>query len=133
MRILFDNGAPKPIARSLTGHEITYARPIGWHELKNGDLIQKAEEAGYDVLLSHRQKYPVSAEPFRAENLAGDSRQLAMAARPVVSRSNRRRGERLYAGQLYRSGHSVQVRPTPRFSCDAGAGVGVVFPIWIHR
>ena len=52
MRILFDNGAPKPIARSLTGHEITYARPIGWHELKNGDLIEKAEEGGYEVLLS---------------------------------------------------------------------------------
>ena len=52
MRILFDNGAPKPIARSSTGHEITYARPIGWHELKNGDLIQKAEAAGYEVLLS---------------------------------------------------------------------------------
>jgi len=52
MKILFDNGTPKPIARSLTGHEITYARRIGWHELKNGDLIQRAEEAGYEVLLS---------------------------------------------------------------------------------
>ena len=52
MKILFDNGAPKPIARSLTGHEITYARKIGWHEMENGELIQKAEEAGYEVLLS---------------------------------------------------------------------------------
>ena len=49
---MFDNGAPKPIARSLTGHEITYARKIGWHEMENGELIQKAEEAGYEVLLS---------------------------------------------------------------------------------
>jgi predicted nuclease of predicted toxin-antitoxin system len=52
MKILFDNGAPKPIARCLTGHEITYARRIGWHELENGELIQIAEEAGYEVLLS---------------------------------------------------------------------------------
>jgi hypothetical protein len=52
MRILFDNGTPKPIARSLTGHEITYARQIGWHELENGELLQKAEEAGYEVLLT---------------------------------------------------------------------------------
>ena len=52
MKILFDNGTPKPIARSLSGHEVTYARKIGWHELENGELIQKAEEAGYDVLLS---------------------------------------------------------------------------------
>jgi hypothetical protein len=52
MKILFDNGTPKPIARCLTGHEVTYARRIGWHELENGELIQRAEEAGYDVLLS---------------------------------------------------------------------------------
>lgn len=52
MKILFDNGTPKPIARSLVGHEITFARRIGWHELENGELIQKAEEAGYEVLLS---------------------------------------------------------------------------------
>jgi hypothetical protein len=52
MKILFDNGTPKPIARSLPGHEITYARQIGWHELENGALIEKAEEAGYELLLS---------------------------------------------------------------------------------
>jgi hypothetical protein len=52
MKILFDNGTPKPIARSLPGHEIVYARKIGWHQFANGRLIQRAEEAGYDVLLS---------------------------------------------------------------------------------
>jgi hypothetical protein len=51
MKVLFDNGTLKPIARSLTGQETSYARRIGWHELKNGDLIQQTEEAGYDVLL----------------------------------------------------------------------------------
>lgn len=29
MRILFDNGTPKPIARSLVGHQVTRAREIG--------------------------------------------------------------------------------------------------------
>jgi predicted nuclease of predicted toxin-antitoxin system len=52
MKILFDHGVPKPIARSLTGYEVTYARRIGWHEMGNGELIQQAEEAGYEVLLS---------------------------------------------------------------------------------
>jgi len=52
MKILFDNGTPKPIARRLVGHEVTYARKIGWHELGNGELLQKAEEAGYEVLIS---------------------------------------------------------------------------------
>jgi len=52
MKVLFDNGTPKPISRRLIGHEVTHARQIGWHELENGELIQKAEKAGYDVLLS---------------------------------------------------------------------------------
>jgi len=30
MRILFDNGTPNPIARSLTEHEVAFARQIGW-------------------------------------------------------------------------------------------------------
>jgi len=52
MKILFDNGTPRPIARSLAGHEVTLARRIGWHELKNGELLRRAEEAGYEVLLT---------------------------------------------------------------------------------
>ena len=51
MRILFDNGTPRPIERCLTGHEISHARRIGWHEMENGELIEQAGQAGYDVLL----------------------------------------------------------------------------------
>lgn len=52
MRILFDNGTPNPIARSLAGHEVAFARRIGWHQLKNGELLRKAEDAGYQLLLT---------------------------------------------------------------------------------
>jgi hypothetical protein len=52
MKILFDNGTPKPISASLIGHQVTHARQIGWHQLSNGDLIEQAEAAGYDLLLS---------------------------------------------------------------------------------
>ena len=52
MTILFDNGVPKPIAKCLTGHKILYARQIGWHQLKNGELIEQAEKAGYHVPLT---------------------------------------------------------------------------------
>ena len=52
MKILFDNCTPNPIARSLSGHEVTFARQIGWHELKNGELIQRAEDAGFELILS---------------------------------------------------------------------------------
>src|ERR1700679_4273320 len=52
MKILFDNGTPKRIAPCLAGHDVTFARQIGWHALENGELIQQAEDGGYDVLLS---------------------------------------------------------------------------------
>lgn len=52
MRVLFDNGTPRPIARSLVGHEVAFARELQWHELKNGELLSQAENAGYDVLLT---------------------------------------------------------------------------------
>ena len=34
MKILFDNGTPKPNARSLSGHEITFTRLICWPLVK---------------------------------------------------------------------------------------------------
>ncbi len=52
MRILFDNRTPNPIARSLVGHDVEFAGQIGWHELRNGDLLLQAEEAGYELLLT---------------------------------------------------------------------------------
>ena len=61
MKILFDNGVLNPLARSLTGHAIAFARQIGWHELKNGEFIRQAEEAGYE-LLSTSDAYMLPAE-----------------------------------------------------------------------
>jgi len=55
VKILFDHGTPRSIARSLVGHQVTRAAQLGWHELGNGVLIQRAEEAGYDLLLSTGQ------------------------------------------------------------------------------
>ena len=52
MRVLFDHGTPDRIAQALYGHEVTFVRHLGWHEIANGDLIRQAEEAGFEVLLS---------------------------------------------------------------------------------
>ncbi len=48
MKVLFDNGVPWAIRKSLPDHEITSAWRLGWHELKNGELIQRAQEEGFD-------------------------------------------------------------------------------------
>ncbi len=51
-RVLFDNGTPRKVAGCLTDHTVIRARQLGWHQLKNGDLLAQAEAGGFDVLLS---------------------------------------------------------------------------------
>jgi hypothetical protein len=50
--VLFDHGTPRGIARSLTGHTVKQARAQGWDTLSNGDLLDVAEAAGFDVLVT---------------------------------------------------------------------------------
>ena len=52
MLILFDNGAPRGLANFLTGHTVEEARARGWEELGNGELIEVAEKAGFQVLVT---------------------------------------------------------------------------------
>ena len=52
MRILFDHGTPSGIARSLAGHEVTEAIACGWDSISNGELTTKAEDAGFELLLT---------------------------------------------------------------------------------
>jgi hypothetical protein len=53
MLVLFDNGTPRTLARYLIEHHaVTEARARGWEELENGDLLNEAEAAGFDVLVT---------------------------------------------------------------------------------
>ena len=52
MRILFDHGTPKGLARALPGHTITTAQARGWDTLNNGALLNAAEDAALDLLLT---------------------------------------------------------------------------------
>ena len=52
MLILFDNGTPRGLARHLSGHTVEESRSRGWEELKNGELIDAAEQAGFDLIVT---------------------------------------------------------------------------------
>jgi hypothetical protein len=52
MRVLFDHGTPAPLISFLAGHTVTKAKDRGWDSLSNGDLLNAAEAAGFDVLLT---------------------------------------------------------------------------------
>lgn len=64
MKILFDQGVPKPLRAFLRGHDVTRVFQLGWAEKKNGELLALAETAGFDVFvttdqnLRHQQSLP---------------------------------------------------------------------------
>ena len=68
MRVLFDRCTPYGIARFLVGHEVTAARKVGWAEFTNGKLLNVAEEAGFEVMVTVYQNIRYQ-QNLRAEGL----------------------------------------------------------------
>ena len=52
MRVLFDQGTPVPLRESLTQHEVSTAYERGWSSLKNGELLDAAEQEGFEVFVT---------------------------------------------------------------------------------
>ena len=52
MKVLFDANTPAPLSRFLRGHDVVRADELGWQGLENGALLDAAERAGFDLLLS---------------------------------------------------------------------------------
>ena len=55
MRVLLDEQLPRHLARDLTGHQVRTVQQQGWAGLKNGILLQRAEESGFDVFVTADQ------------------------------------------------------------------------------
>lgn len=77
MKVLFDNNVPAPLRHRLLGHEIHTARQMGWHELKNGELLTTAEAAGFEVMVTGDKNLSYQ------QNLTG--RNLALVVLPTIS------------------------------------------------
>ena len=53
MRILFDRNVPVKVRGFLSRHEVRDMTEMDWSpQLKNGELLNAAEAAGFDVLLT---------------------------------------------------------------------------------
>ena len=104
MRVLFDHGTPRGLIGALVGHTITTAQAEGWDTLDNGALLDAAERAGMDLLLTTDRRIRYQ------QNLAG--RRIAIVVlsgttkwsriRLHMQRICRRRCHRA-ARQLYRN------------------------------
>ena len=58
MKIIFDQGVPKPLQGYLGKHEVRRAFQLGWAEKKNGELLALAEAAGFNLLVTTDQNLP---------------------------------------------------------------------------
>ncbi len=52
MRILFDQGTPVPLRRFLNTHQVETVFERGWSTLKNGELLARCEEEGFEVFVT---------------------------------------------------------------------------------
>lgn len=52
MRIFFDQGTPVPLRHHLPGRQISTAYELGWGSLENGELLQQAENHGFEILIT---------------------------------------------------------------------------------
>lgn len=58
MRVLLDECLPVDFRHHLLGYEVHSAEWAGFKGLKNGQLLIRAEQAGYDVLITVDQGIP---------------------------------------------------------------------------
>jgi len=52
MRVLLDTGVPRGVSSVLHRHTVTESRSLGSDELQNGDLLDAAESAGFEVFVT---------------------------------------------------------------------------------
>ena len=65
-RVLFDENLPRLLRRKLPDFEIRTVQEEGWGSFRNADLLRRAEEGNFDVLLTadRRMQYQQKLASF---------------------------------------------------------------------
>lgn len=79
MRILLDENLDWRLGRGLLGHEVESVPRLGWAGIQNGLLLTKAEETGFEVLIT------MDSNMSFQQNLAGQPMKIIV----LRTRSNR--------------------------------------------
>ena len=81
-RVLLDHCVPRPLRKLLAGYRVSTANEMGWADLKNGELLDAAEAAGFEVLITSdknlRYQQNLSSRPIAIIELP-TNRLLAIA------------------------------------------------------
>ncbi len=51
MKILLDECVPVQVRSALVGHDVSTAQKMGWSGISNGELLQRAEQSGFDLFI----------------------------------------------------------------------------------
>jgi len=63
MRIIFDQGTPIPLRDHLHPHSVVTAFELGWSTMKNGELLNSAENL-FDLLITTYQQMRYQQDVF---------------------------------------------------------------------
>ena len=69
MRILLDENTPRGVRRILMGHDVRSGPEMGWAAYSNGQLLDEAEKAGFDALVTCDQNF-VFQQNIAGRNIA---------------------------------------------------------------
>jgi len=90
MRILLDENLDWRLRRDLPGHQVESVPLLGWAGILNGELLRKAIEAGFEVLIT------MDGHMVHQQNLA----RFAIAVIALRAKSNRLEDTRPLMNQL---------------------------------
>jgi len=66
VRVLLDEQLPRRLARELRGHEVRTVQQQGWAGLKNGELLRRAADEGFEVFVTGDQNLEFQQNLSRA-------------------------------------------------------------------
>ena len=52
MKVLLDEDVPHPLARQLSGHQVSTVAGLGWGGVKNGELLKLLAAEGFEIFLT---------------------------------------------------------------------------------
>jgi hypothetical protein len=79
VRLLLDENLDWRLSRDLIGHETDSVPLLGWSGTKNGALLKRAAESGYEVLIT------IDGGIFHEQNIV----QMPLAVIALQARTNR--------------------------------------------
>lgn len=96
MRILLDENLDWRLRRDLPGHQVESVPLLGWAGIQNGELLEKAIESGFEILVTmdgnmvdqqNIARYAVAVIALQAKsNRLDDTRPLMESLRVLLPR-----------------------------------------------